>query len=124
LSTIEDYLELTTKRHTDYEVFVLRLALTLAQTAPRFLPESIKHDVLRAVKEEMRNTFIRRVLQLCFRYLEKHKLRNVKLLDCDVVMTTQINEDLIILHPKTLCRAFNAHKELFKEVRKDAKEEV
>ena len=110
--TLEDFLEWKTERYNNSEVFVVQFKLTLIQPVPEFLPEEVKDIVLNYIKTDMKNTYVDRVLRLSFRSLESRKLRNLKLLDCDVVIAPQIRPNLIILNPETFSKLVNEHADL------------
>jgi len=112
LLTLEDFLEWKTERYNNSEVFVVQFKLTLIQPVPEFLPEEVKDIVLNYIKTDMKNTYVDRVLRLSFRSLESRKLRNLKLLDCDVVIAPQIRPNLIILNPETFSKLVNEHADL------------
>ena len=112
LPTLKDFLEFKVECYNGSPVFVLQFKLILIQTIPEFLPEEIRGDVLSYIKTDMQDAYVERILRLSFQTLEQRKLRNLKFLDCDVVITPQIRPNLIILNPETFSKLVNEHANL------------
>ena len=110
--TLEDFLELKSERRYGSKVYIVRFKLTLMQLVPEFLPEEVKDSVLNYIKMDLKNAYVDRILRLSFRSLESRKLRNLKLLDCDVVIAPQIRPNLIILNPETFSKLVNEYADL------------
>ena len=86
------------------EYYILQLGLSIMAPLPEIIPVSNKEEILQFFEEEIRRVYIRRLLELVFNYLFKKKLKDLKILNCNIILTPEIQEDCIILHPSTLAR--------------------
>ena len=93
-----------------HEYYILQLNLKIMSPVSSIPSELEKEEVLQFIEDEMKYTYIRRILELMFKYLFSKKLKGLKFMDCDIVITPEIEESCIVIHPNTFAKLLKEEK--------------
>jgi len=101
------------------EYYFLQLGLKIMSPSPSEWVDVDREEVSKFLEEELVYLYLRRLMELVFNYLETKKLKELKIMDCDIIIDPMIKEDCIIIHPATFSRLLREDK--FKKLWKGIK---
>jgi len=86
-----------------HEYYTLQLNLKIMSSVSTEVLDLDKEKVLQFIKDEMKKIYIRRLLELIFKYL-------FSFMGWKIVITPEVEEDCIIIHPRTFSKILEKRK--------------
>jgi len=93
-----------------HEYYTLQLNLKIMSSVSTEVLDLDKEKVLQFIKDEMKKIYIRRLLELIFKYLFKKRLKDLSFMGWKIVITPEVEEDCIIIHPRTFSKILEKRK--------------